>query len=294
MVQFRPISFLSNGFSMHRAFTLIEVLVVVAIIALLIAILLPVLSNAKYVARTAECASQLRQMGVAAISYSIDNDGFYPHKMDPGSTAVRNTLDGKLYRSEFNVTAVREQGTIKYNYIPLLDPYVANTDEIFICPHTGDLWGEGYGSSTNSQIISYAMYWGITGSVGNGHVRIPQTRLGEGFGPDKWLLQNGRFTHDSRFRILAGDFVAWDRVRKLIYGNHPPTAGGYEELGTANASPLAYKYQDTTPGNANYLYDDGSVQLYGQIFLSNIGRDPEDLFGFAGDRWLAPTDRVDP
>jgi hypothetical protein len=233
-------------------------------------------------------------MGVAVIAYAVDYDGNYPHKMDPGSTSFLNALDGKLYRSEWNPTAIREGGTSSYNYIPLIDPYVSNTDEMFICPHTDSLWDEGYGRSTNSQIISYSMYWGMTKRDGQGHIRIPQTRLGEGFGPDRWLKQNGRFDDDSRFRFLASDWIAWDRVRENIKGNHPPTGGVYEEAGTANASPLGYQYNDTTAGNANYLYDDGSVQLYGQILLDTIGRDPEDDFGFALDRWLAPTDRVDP
>ena len=280
---------------MRRAFTLIELLVVVSIIALLIAILLPVMSNVKYSVRTTECASQLKQVGIAAISYAIDNDSYYPHEMLTGSTAVYNNFDKKLYRPEGNLTAVREQGTSKYNYIPLLDPYVSNTDELFICPHADSLWDQGYGGSTNSQIISYALYWGASGPAqNNGHIRVPQTRLGEGFGPDRWLKQNGRFDNDSRFRFLASDWIAWDRVREIIKGNHPPTGGEYEENGTANASALGWKYEDTIPGNANYLYDDGSVQLYGQIYLDTIGRQPDDEFGFMDYTWIAPTDRVDP
>ena len=210
---------------MRKAFTLIELLVVVSIIALLIAILLPVLSSVQYAVRTTECASQLKQMGIAAISYAVDNKDLYPHKMDPSATSFLNALDGKLYRSEWNPTAIREQGTSSYNYIPLIDPYVSNTDEMFICPHTDDLWSDGYGRSTNSQIISYAMYWGMTKRDGQGHIRIPQTRLSEGFGPDRWLKQNGRFDDDSRFHFLASDWIAWDRIRNIIKGNHPPTGG---------------------------------------------------------------------
>ena len=45
------------------AFTLVELLVVVAVIAILISMLLPVLKNARETARTAVCASNLHQVG---------------------------------------------------------------------------------------------------------------------------------------------------------------------------------------------------------------------------------------
>ena len=60
-----------------RAFTLIEILVVVAIIALLISILLPSLQRAREQAKVAMCLSNLRSLGVAANSYlTAEKDEF--------------------------------------------------------------------------------------------------------------------------------------------------------------------------------------------------------------------------
>jgi prepilin-type N-terminal cleavage/methylation domain-containing protein/prepilin-type processing-associated H-X9-DG protein len=58
----------------RRGFTLIELLVVIAIIAILAAILFPVFAKAREKARTASCASNEKQIGVAWLQYAQDYD----------------------------------------------------------------------------------------------------------------------------------------------------------------------------------------------------------------------------
>lgn len=62
----------------NRAFTLIEILVVIAIIMLLAALLAPALSRARETARLAACASNLHQLGLAAAQFASDHQGYYP------------------------------------------------------------------------------------------------------------------------------------------------------------------------------------------------------------------------
>jgi len=92
-----------------RAFTLIELLIVIAIIAILAAILFPVFARAREKARQAACLSNLRQVGLATLMYAQDYDEQIEH----------TELAGDVNR--------------EYYWGDMLAPYLKNTD-ILRCP----------------------------------------------------------------------------------------------------------------------------------------------------------------
>jgi prepilin-type N-terminal cleavage/methylation domain-containing protein/prepilin-type processing-associated H-X9-DG protein len=87
----------------RKAFTLVELLVVVGIIAVLVALLLPSLSRARENARRVVCLSNLRQLGLAMQMYLNNNKLKFPA---PGTAMnnddwihwedTRNPNDGRL------------------------------------------------------------------------------------------------------------------------------------------------------------------------------------------------------
>jgi prepilin-type N-terminal cleavage/methylation domain-containing protein/prepilin-type processing-associated H-X9-DG protein len=67
----------TSGYS--KAFSLIELLVVLSLISLLMCILLPVLSTSRAQSKKIACASNLRQLLLANINYARENHDYYVH-----------------------------------------------------------------------------------------------------------------------------------------------------------------------------------------------------------------------
>jgi len=109
-----------------RALTLIELLVVIAIIAILAALLLPALSRAKESARSIQCMSNMRQLGIGAMIYASDTgrlpsflEWLYPMQVTPGSgggiSSAGDLTEGQLFpcvKSKNVYLCPSESGTI--------------------------------------------------------------------------------------------------------------------------------------------------------------------------------------
>jgi len=109
----------------HRAFTLVELLVVIGIIALLISILMPALSKAREQANAVKCMSNERQLGQALVIFTNDHKGYLPK-------AWFN--DGIVYSGMNNGQTTWEYREPFYGWTYLLSLYMGKNKELFRCP----------------------------------------------------------------------------------------------------------------------------------------------------------------
>lgn len=115
----------------QNAFTLIELLIVIAIIAILAAILFPVFATAREKARQASCASNMKQLGLGMLQYAQDFDEDLPC----GTQGVTSSQDGRGLGWASQVYA-----------------YVKNP-KIFVCPDDQRVLSQPH---ANEYVLSYA------------------------------------------------------------------------------------------------------------------------------------------
>ena len=94
----------------HSAFTLVELLVVIAIIGVLVALLLPAVQAAREAARCAQCQNNLKQLGLAAMSYHSAMGRFPPGVL--GDKVQHNKTSHPLVGVMVFLLPYMEQGAI--------------------------------------------------------------------------------------------------------------------------------------------------------------------------------------
>ncbi len=142
-----------------RAFTLVELLVVIGIIALLISILLPALTRAREQAATVKCASGLRQISQALTAYANDNRGrLIPDLVQAGGAIYPQGFfwANALVAQKYLQAPVGQTGTGS-----TLAPVVGN--DVFVCPDciTDKFSAGGLTSTGNSDTMGGSEPWSV-------------------------------------------------------------------------------------------------------------------------------------
>jgi prepilin-type N-terminal cleavage/methylation domain-containing protein/prepilin-type processing-associated H-X9-DG protein len=142
----------------HRGFTLIELLIVIGIIGVLIGLLFPVVSSAREAAKRAQCASNLRNLGAAMMSYGGENDRKLP---------IHTTAGGNNWL--WDIARPTRDALLKHG---------ANRN-VFYCPNVeredmDAVWN--FGGATGHTV---AGYWFLQQRLGAGPVSAPGFVLAE-------------------------------------------------------------------------------------------------------------------
>ncbi len=175
-----------------KAFTLVELLVVISIIALLLAILMPSLGKARKQAQAVVCKANLKQWGVCYSMYLQD----YNQRFDPG--------------------VIIEDGVGKNAFwMDTLKPYYTDVDELRSCPvakKTDPQSTTGFGDadsawgSTPEETGNPDAMWGSYGV--NGHINDLPDGFAELWGGDsRDLWRTSMVNNTSEIPLLAD--AAW-------------------------------------------------------------------------------------
>lgn len=190
---------------MKRAFTLVEIVCVIAIVAIIAALLFPVFVSARKEARVSSCMTNLSQLGQASQMYATDYDDW----LQPWSTS--NSM-------------VSEPGGYHYNGNPArwkaaLAAY-QTTEEQFWCPLDRNRNKEffGYGEPATSRRWQHTSYM-MNPTFGPSKFGSPDGvfRLNVAALPNSWPLSPSETVHLSD--AIWGDPTAPAGVNRLI-GNH--------------------------------------------------------------------------
>jgi len=209
----------------RHAFTLIEVLVVVAIIALLISVLLPSLTRARDQSQMVVCKTRLKELFNGHYLYSQEAKGRFPHwdwwlwDNAGGDTGQREVLNPNLYAKFGGARPTDSSLWVTFGHVY---KYVKNP-EVYFCPKdTKKRIGNSIGNGTNGvkPINSYVRFIEPHDFIGY-HNKQPNSRRADVayLNPDS--LRPGIFK--SNELAAEGTFYSVPNKVGLLYEENPWT-----------------------------------------------------------------------
>jgi prepilin-type N-terminal cleavage/methylation domain-containing protein len=225
------------------AFTLIELLVVIAIIAILAALLLAALAQAKQSAYKIQCASNLKQWGIAVNMYAGDNQAQFPDLSYKDSTGkLTGARDLSWMPVYFNTSFF--PGYLMTNH-PGIKGTVRPTVDVLYCPT--DLFHraiDAYPPPTyKTNLIGYNYLPGRDSAGG-----VTYDYDSDGLGG--WVTNRARLGGPYHLAPMMADRLQYN------LGNQSWT----KDWNGAQVQMGVHRNRGGIPSGANFLYEDGHVK----------------------------------
>ena len=243
---------------MRRAFTIVELLVVVTIIVVLLALLAPAMDQAVYQAELATCGAQKDVVAGAVLTYAAENKRVYPRRpwVDQGIGERAVTLNWN------------DPHTDDLDSRSLLRPYM-KLNHSLNCPLVKPIAIDVPDARERTIILSTFGLWFGYGYRGFDRMK----RIGDRFS----YAEAGGPTQ--RFNVVAGTWDGHYFDRQEDYASHPDHDGKSQNTPVENvpslvaAYPASFSFWFSRGGaqgrrgliDANYAFDDGSVRRYNAV-----------------------------
>jgi len=212
-----------------RAFTLLELLVVMAVLSLLMAILMPVLARARQQGKGVACLSNLRQMAITAQMYANNSDDYYP--LTQGPSIER---DGKTYEYVWDFVTIIDANDGNKKLQPGILWEGQGIVEIQQCPSFkgADNWGgEPYtGYNYNASYIGGSYRKDLWSGR---EFFMPSAKVSQVKRPDQCAIFGDGQWGNGANKFMRSPFAG--KLDKGFFGRYAGTQG-YRHLGKTNVA----------------------------------------------------------